>query len=565
MAITPTDITFVVDGVDRTSYVQTVNVIKSGSIENVTITTRDIAAAGGGAWRPTLGDEYRLSAASNTVLLAGGTIDDVSEDVIMGKNGPAVTRLVLDGRGHEVIPSQIYVESYSLPAQTTYASYTDVYDRFLAPRGVVDVMPASTGGGDLPALEFADVYVSDILDTIQTLSGVPWRLQGDKWFTAATVGSWTGPALNTSNLLIRSASKSQSRTLQINRGYGSVSLANDVVWTETLVGDGTKFVFPLVVRPTANAFPTEVVDSSGTHTIGGAVWDIDVPHATLVRATPLTGNANVTFTVSGSTVLRRWMPSAEFANGAFRYDTVDGAVDLSGQTELQAASETLMAEVSRRSGPLTSFSAITTDLGYYPWMAVDVTMPHMAANGSYLVQETTTHIDAINRIAETQVTMLAGDALDPDLWTRQFRKRGGSGTGGAITASGGSGGGGGGTTTVPFRFPIAGSNDQNIRTAGAWQDAPEATPLVASAAMAALGTYTLRVYAHVRNANTSFTACLWSDDAGAAVATTASTNSTSWATLTATTTLTAGHTYRVKVMTVGGSDGVCGRSTLDAQ
>lgn len=554
------NVTVTIDSVDRTNWIANAHISKVGSIENVELKTVDSSTPGAATWRPTLGDPYRITV--DGTLIAGGTIDEVREYLDINASGPAVTHQECVGRGWEHVPSTIHVDYFAVPAQTVLESYDDVCTTFLVPRGITNI--GSTSGGDsFDAMEWRDVTVADILDQLQTMSGMPHRINGDQQFAAGPVGTWIGTSLNASNALLRGLSAGRQRTLAINRAYGSMSIEAPTTSVETKVGDGTATVYPLNVRPNANVAIT-VVEGSNTHNVPDGTWTYDDNTRTLTRSAALANSASavVSFEVGPSVTIRHWHPSVLDASGDFDpAKVIDGTIDIAGQTNIGQASEFIRTSLLRRVTHPQQIEVSTLDVDYWPWMRVNVDFPSLAINTEdCLVQSVDISILSA-RHAEARMSLLVGDDADPDLWTRQFRNYSGAGSAGGVTVIGGGGSGGGGGAGI-VRIPVGGSAYRRMPGGGGWRDVPYAKPLMAGGP-AWSGTYTLRAPVYTTASNTSIEVRLHSGTGGTAGATTTS-NSTSWDVKTAPLTFPTDneHVYLLQSRVVG--DGaVCGDAVLE--
>ena len=496
---------FRVNGAERNDFVRyrSLQIRKDGAHETARLEfmDRDTSAS---TFQVYDGDTLHIS--QDGGLEFGGEVQSIRVQRL-DRSARGIVITTVDAKGWRFEAEDIVV-TVAFPAQTLLQTVEALRLSFLAAKGWTSLNTV-TGGPSLPALTFTRQNVATIFDELQKRSGWPWRVNGDRQMGFIEPGtlvyseafSDTDPSIVLTGLSwARDRLRYATRVVATTGGSGNVS------WTDRQNGNGAWRVFPLSVFPAEKFPPTQVVEGSTTHQIGGGRWTYDANDALVVATTPVANGTQiaVTYGLDMPATVRVYDPTTRAASGAWNYAAIiDAQISASEQTDIAQALSWTQAELqSRRANPkrveLSTFSQ-----GLYPWMRTLVSFTEHAINGYFLIQSSLLTDVGVGR-PRMDLSMLEGDVLGRD-WTAYFKERSGSSSGGSTVSTGGgtppTGGGGAAGLPSGTTFRLAGDNVTPYGVGTTFIDAPQACPIqLGGTGMA--GTWTLRVPAYLLAAGT---------------------------------------------------------------
>jgi hypothetical protein len=520
-------LTFEVNGSDRRANFRvggTLVVDKHFGVEVTTATLADRDTPGASAITAAMGQSVYVEDASG--LLAGGEVEEIDRTTVYAESGtPVLTETFVTAKGYEAIPGRIVIGRLTIPSQDVLVTVDDLHTAYLAPKGITNI-GATSGGPTLPALEFDHQPLDAIFNQLTTLSGYPWRINGDLEFAFLAPGDLTGPAFDESN--VEEVRVRQSRVLRANRLFLRTGGTGTVTHSEGRTLNGTQTTFLLNVEPLEA--PTVVTENGTDLAIGGGTWTYDSDLKAIVRSSGGTNGhvISVSYPVEFPAWMRVWDSSVQAADGTWvTASLVDAIVEASEQTDLEQAKNWGDAELARRFSQPKVVTFRTRVKGVYPLLQCNLSFPDDGISGDYLIQSVrATAFDDDNVVYS--VTAVEGDTLRRN-WFDFFKGSASSASGGISVAGTSGSSGGSGASVAPIRIPLGGDNyySDNPTT---WTDAPNAVPVNLGGPGLA-GTWTLRAFRRCHETTSPATTIevrLWDATNSVTLATVTGTSSTSF-------------------------------------
>lgn len=439
-------VTVTIASVNKTSSVvgSSLRVSKDDVVEICSFRTfsRDLTSS---AYRPVVGSTVRID--QDGSLLFGGIIDEVVDRASNELNAGA-TEVECRATGYHALPQRVLVTAAYAAGEGAYAVYADLCSLLTTYYGVTNI-GTLTGGVSLPAITWDHVPVSEALNQLNTITaglGVAmyWRINGDKQFAAAELGTDSGQTFTAANaMVIRSFSWTKSQATTLTRVWVKVGQSGmgGTARTQTWTGNGSRVNFYLDVAPSLT--PTGVYENSTPYAVPSATWTYEATRNRLVRATPLGAGVTLscTYTIYYPAYCRAeteaQIDAGNLTEAVYDYPDV---VDLNQGVQLAAG------HLSQQSSSPKRIRLQTRVVNIYPLELCTCTFSDRLISGSYLVRSV--NISAIQGLSALlyevelwETTALGGTWLD---WWRERMTTGG----GASYVTTGSGGGSPSNTIV---------------------------------------------------------------------------------------------------------------------
>ena len=497
---------FKVNGTTRTEFVRysTLQIRKDGAMESARL---EFVSDDAQPLNVIDGDTLHIT--QDGGLEFGGEVVSVNVTRIdRSPRGRTVTSV--DAQGWRFEADDLVI-SAEFPVMPIYTLAEYIRATYLAAKGWTNVGQLA-GGPNVPqALTYVRQSIGAIFDELQKLTGIPWRVNGDRQMGFVPAGAFRTPVDFTSgdgSVVLTGVSWSRQRLRQATRVFATTGGSGRVQHSDTHTGNGTMRVFPLTVIPMKEGLPTQVIEGSTTHQINGGRWTYDVNESQVIANTPVGAGVavSVPFAVDLPVTLRVYDASTRHADGSWNFaKAIDALLQASEQTDIAHAHAWATAELNGRMENPRALELSTYAQGIWPWQQGLCSFPERGINGQYLVQSTLlTDIGRVNSKPRIDVSLLEGSALGRD-WTQYFKERAGSSGGGSSVSTGGgvppaSAGGAAGLPSG-VTFHLAGDNVTAYTISTAWLDAPQLVPInLGGAGMA--GQWMLRVPAYQLSAGT---------------------------------------------------------------
>lgn len=228
-----------VNGVDQTHRIRWRSLVidKDGSVETLALE----------AYNHPIVEGDILKVLQDSALEFGGEAFTVRRSPINGGRGKPV--FAIRAKGWEFEARNVKVWG-NFPAQGLHARFSAILDQYLAPKGWIDVGPG-VGGPDLPPARYYGQRAADIFDSWVPDTGMPWRVNGDRWAAFSTPGDFSAPFAFTdvSSQVLIGGQTERSQTRQVSRLFVSMGGSGTVTHTETHIATGAEVFWPLNVLP----------------------------------------------------------------------------------------------------------------------------------------------------------------------------------------------------------------------------------------------------------------------------------------------------------------------------
>lgn len=473
---------------------------KEGASESMTATIQDTDSSAS-AYRPVRGDLVVLT--EDGELAIGGPITKVTDRRIIDDVGTETTFEVSDWT--HLLDSIHVFETYV--EQGAYVTFAHVVDLYLTEPYGVTYIGTTTGGPTLPAMSFEGEPLRSVIEKLETMSGLFFRINGLKQASAGpkeTSSYVLAPdGSGNTEVLFPSVEWEASRARLATRVYvqigasGTAALAR----TEDHAGDGARTVYLLDAVLRASEVPATIAVHRGSVTVEtlgvypsdyathewtyAAHYPAQNARAEIIHNTalgsvltggqfirvdlslgfPITVRVEDEAAIDGGDIIERFYAHSDVA-------TVEEGLALAAGYLRDQSADPTKAIVRTRQGHI------------YPNMEVGLEFPGRLLSGDWLVTATEGADIGIpwsesNAIVKTH-TLVQGDHVGRTVldFLRRVGRGGGSGGGGAVIGVGTPPGSGSGTVGYPVGHtqPLGGDNYNAYTATTTWQDWPHFPP-----------------------------------------------------------------------------------------
>ncbi len=551
-------LTLTIGGVDRTSWLfqsdsgnNIAYDIASRSVGSLRVRVYDLAT---GISQPSLGTVVTLHDSVSGEDYTGELIDIVRTG-FTDLDGGQLFDLIVEDRN--ALPAQVSITWTWNPGATLHDILAGVISLKLGLCGTTLHPSQATGPALTSVLAVVDVYIDELLNRLQTLTGYVWRINAANQLRALPPGSTSsGVTLSDSTPSVQGkVSRRNVRT----QGY-----ANTVIY---LYGDGKKSASDSFTASGAAApgnvevYETTYPASSDINdpwpnvlyfngvAVGVISWGDNRP--TFAAWWDFaTHTLNIDQTLAGITPGGTVIAVAYTAQFPARIVVDDPPTVASdghpieviigpdqSTTDIAVATDMASAELRRRLALTATIVTVQHRAGMaYPGETIDLSFTQHAISGTFMVTSAQVTDDVDGALVYTHECI--DGAEQPETWLDAFSDAGASGSGGSVA------GGGGGVSTTVLATPVdLGGHDLGAFSATGWTRVQCAKPYDADASFT--GIVKVEVWAH--DATVGVTVRLYDVTAGAAAGTASQRTSAVRGEVSFTVTITFGHQYVLQI------------------
>jgi hypothetical protein len=519
-------VTMEIDGTDVLPYLQ-FGLTTEASINGRPGLRCRLRVRDGNSYRPSIRDEVELTDDGDVVF--GGIVWSVREtDVINYKHRD----LDLECTGYEALADVAVFNG-----NTTADNLKDVVGDIavsLAPHGIT-VDGGMASGPAIGALSYPFMTVRECFDMVALASEWNWKFDHEKHVLFEDPGTVGAPfALTESNSTILSLETTTSLANYTNDVWLLFGDSSQQAVSDNWTGDGSAKTFALHYFPAATpgivfengvAFPVALWGQTGYRWYyDGSVNSLKVDAA---AAAPTNGHvitSDFTAQFPGLYVSQNLTEYSTYGP----WTTIVRAPEIFEWTQARYAAD---GELARRQGVVRRVSATTSTAGLKPGMTVNITASKRDLSSvNFLIERVSMQHQTKTQDGEHlffyKIEAVEGNQYQQN-WVEYFRalSRGAS-AGGGGTVSGGTGSS---STTVVIAKPYwGGSRQVGVIANNTWVDAREFVPVRIDGGDGSGTPVTVRAFQRTPNAATSVQVRVVRSDTTAAMATGATSTSTSW-------------------------------------
>lgn len=519
-------VTMTIDGADVLSYLQ-FGLTTDASINGRPGLRCRLRVRDGDSYRPSIRDEVVLT--DDAVTVFGGIVWSVREtDVINYKHRD----LDLDCTGYEAL-ADVTVFNGTTSADTLKNAATAVAVS-LIPHGI-SIDSGMTSGPSVTALAYPYLTVRESFDMLALASGWNWKFQDDKTVVFEDPGTVGAPfALTDTNSTLLALEHTGSLNGYANDVWLLFGDSSQAAVTDGWTGDGSTKTFALHYIPAAS--PGIVFENSVAYPVAlwgqtGYRWYYDVSVNSLkvdaAQSAPTNGHI-ITSDFSAQ------YPGVYVAQNSSEYGTygpwtmIVRAPEIFEWTQARYAAD---GELARRQGVVRRLKAKTSTAGLKPGMTVNVTATKRGLTSvNFLIERVSMRHQTKTPDGEHlffyEIEAVEGNQYQQN-WLDYFRKlSNGSSAGGGTVASGT--GSSSGTTVVIAKPFWGGARQVGLVANATWVDAVDFVPVRIDGGSGSGTPVTVRALQRTANAGTSVQVRVVRSDTSSAMATGATSTSTSW-------------------------------------